>query len=144
MACGGPQQPCCDSTIDNGDLYRCPRGWDSDAEQPLSCSAEPFEPGICEPCGGAGQPCCYKSRIAELPDCSDGFGCDPGGVCAPCGGVGDICCADDRALSGPACTEGGVCSDGGCVECGGLAQPCCASSFEDLRHRCGHAGAPAF
>ena len=74
--------------------------------------------GWCSGCGGAGQPCCDRKRIAgqrchdEAPLCTDSG-------CSACGGIGEPCCEGSRCRDAKA-----TCFDDRCVETGTPGAPC--------------------
>ena len=112
--CGERGQQCC-SASEN--FRACPAGSD------LVCNSA----GVCEPCGGAGEPCCQ--RLARLePECDLRNVCTPGG-CEPCGQRGERCCAGEDNAEFCQFPDALSCSrsdgDGVCVLCGGFGQPCC-------------------
>lgn len=82
--------------------------------------------GVCEACGGQGQPCCPGEA------CTGDLSCDvadalqtPGPpTCEPCGGNGEICCGGFVGT----CDTGNACfPNGRCQTCGAVGQACCVT-----------------
>ena len=100
-SCGGKEQPCCGGESCNKDLL---------------CSN-----GSCVLCGLPGNPCCTQG-----PACADENKTDVNrsecqkNICVVCGSVDKAVC-----LKNPACSKGLLATNGYCLACGNLNQPCC-------------------
>jgi hypothetical protein len=77
-------------------------------------------------------PCGYRGNVC----CATGPACVLGGdLCvrnqcrSGCGQVGFACCLDNG------CVDGASCSEGLCLRCGGLNEPCCADGLACLGGR---------
>ena len=135
--CGATHQPCCAG----------------------ACESDACSNGICQSCGGVGQPCC-PGRTCSAGVCDNNFcvacgqsgtPCCPGevcpsgvcraGVCATCGDIGQPCC------NGESCGKG-QCKLGMCAACGNVGQPCCQGRCDSgvcsngSCSACGEAGQP--
>jgi hypothetical protein len=140
--CGGAGQPCCDRHRTAGQRCR--------DDTPLCTDAG------CSACGEIGEPCCEKSPCHDanatcfygqcVETGTPGAPCLPGNVCPDgCCVLRDhsdfVCTTTGTACPGPEGAPPGNCgADGSCGSCGGLDQPCCASSSTRIAFYCSAAG----
>jgi len=115
LACGGENEPCCESQSGSEAAGSCP-GRSGGDNSKLVCAGK-----VCVTCGLPGNPCCaFEPRCLERTAPAELMSECLGGTCVACGGDGERVCLGARE-----CYENFLSSNGRCYRCGGINQPCC-------------------